>query len=76
MVFGGSEGTIDLEEAEGLILGSSESGWADNLGYALAATGDIDGDGRTELLVGAPGHEEEGVQAGAAYLFSGASLAR
>jgi hypothetical protein len=46
------------------------------LGAALAAVGDIDGDGVGDLLVGAPGEPIAAYTTGAAYVVSGASGAR
>ncbi len=44
----------------------------DHFGYAVAGPGDIDGDGTTEVLVGAPDHVVGGYSnSGAAYLYWG-----
>jgi hypothetical protein len=43
----------------------------DQAGAALAGAGDVDGDGLGDLLVGAPGHDAGGTDAGAAYLLLG-----
>lgn len=48
----------------------------DYFGAALAPAGDVNGDGRPDLLVGAPGHASQGRDTGAAYLWSGADGAR
>ncbi|MCB9916662.1 MAG: FG-GAP repeat protein [Planctomycetes bacterium] len=48
----------------------------DELGSSVALLGDVDGDGRGELLVGAPKCDAGGTNAGRAYLLSGASGAR
>lgn len=47
----------------------------DEFGAALRGVGDLDGDGRTDFLVGAPGRAGSGgsLDAGRAYLYSGAS---
>jgi hypothetical protein len=50
-----------LERIDGAMAGAG-------LGASLSAAGDVDGDGRTDLLVGAPG---EGSFSGAAYLVRG-----
>jgi hypothetical protein len=44
----------------------------DEFGYAVSTAGDLDGDGYDDFLVGAPGNDESGVQAGKVYLFFGA----
>ncbi len=44
----------------------------DGFGVSVAA-GDIDGDGRRDLVVGAPGSNAAGFQTGSAYVFLGAS---
>jgi hypothetical protein len=50
------------------------SGATDELGSALAAPGDVDGDGTPDLLVGAPkGDQVNGADCGYARLFSGAT---
>jgi cysteine-rich repeat protein len=57
------DGTVDLawggEAAE------------EGLGAAVAAAGDVNGDGRPDLIAGAPASDAEGIGAGRAYLFLG-----
>lgn len=46
----------------------------DRFGHALESIGDVNGDGRPELLVGAPLHDAFlGIDRGAAYVFDGAT---
>jgi Putative metal-binding motif/FG-GAP repeat len=45
------QGTLDLDEADGVMTGGVG---ADQAGTAVAAVGDVDGDGRDDLLIGAP----------------------
>ncbi|MEZ4235253.1 MAG: integrin alpha [Myxococcota bacterium] len=45
----------------------------DAAGEAVAGPGDTDGDGLADVLLGAPFDDTRGTEAGAAYLFSGAS---
>jgi len=42
-------------------------------GTAVAVVGAVDGDGRSDLLVGAPGHHRRGADSGAAYVVSNGS---
>ncbi len=63
-VFAGRDGST-LLVLDGLAGG-------DRFGYAVAGVGDVDGDGRGDVLVGAPGHDGGGDEAGAAFVFSGA----
>ena len=46
----------------------------ENAGNALAAGGDVDGDGLPDLVVGAPGHVRGALSTGAAYVLPGAWL--
>ena len=52
-------------------------GGADRAGASMAGAGDIDGDGKSEVLIGAPSHgvTPDRPQTGAAYLLSAADLA-
>ena len=43
----------------------------DNSGYSVSAAGDINGDGLADLLVGAPGNDAGGAQAGRSYVIFG-----
>lgn len=45
----------------------------DQFGYDCAGVGDLDGDLRGDFIVGAPGHDTAGGNAGRAYVFSGAT---
>lgn len=62
-VFSGSTGAL-LFSVRGAHAG-------DQLGFALADAGDLDGDGIDDLLVGARGDDGNGTNAGAALLISG-----
>ena len=68
LVSGPDEGERSLELAGGVWIG--EAG-GDLVGYSLAAGGDLNGDGYDDLIVGAPGHDGAGDEAGAAYVLFG-----
>jgi hypothetical protein len=57
--------SLDLEDADLKLIGE-EGG--DEAGHSVAFLGDVDGDDRADMLVGAPRHAAGGSQAGAAYL--------
>jgi len=46
----------------------------DFAGYSVASNGDFDGDGQTDLLIGAPYNDETAAEAGRVYLFSGEDI--
>ncbi len=56
---------LDLADADAILLG--EDG-GDEAGYAVAAAGDVDGDGLPDLLVGSAYQDATGSDAGVAYL--------
>ena len=59
---------LDLGLADGRHVGESRY---DMAGYGLAGGGDVDGDGLDDVVVGAPYHDDGGLDAGAAYLIYG-----
>ena len=61
-------GVRGTDSADALLVGLGEGDW---FGYSVVGAGDVDGDGRDDLLVGAPGVTRDGPDAGAAYLFAG-----
>jgi hypothetical protein len=65
-------GARRLADADARFLGASAG---DALGRTVASLGDIDGDGRADLLLGALGHDAGGADAGAAVVFLGSALA-
>ena len=65
------EPTHSLDDSTQLLHGASAS---DQLGWSVAGVGDMDGDGRDDLLMGAPLDTTAGYAAGAAYLTSGAGV--
>jgi len=71
VVFGWGPGcAAAAPRAVTLVTGGVE----DRSGFALAS-GDLDGDGRYELLVGGPNHRREGVTVGGVWLVDGRHLA-
>jgi len=61
-----------LEDADALVLYGTDNG--DHLGAAVAAAGDVDGDGLTDLLVSAPSNDDGATDAGAVYLVLGSHV--
>ncbi|MGE5692873.1 MAG: integrin alpha, partial [Candidatus Zixiibacteriota bacterium] len=63
-VFSGADGTLLFQK-------DGDSG--DRLGWSVAGAGDVNADGKTDLIVGAPQADPDGIlDAGSAYLYSGA----
>ncbi len=60
--------STSVSGAQAVILGDDSS---DALGYAVASAGDVDGDGSTDLIVGAYGDDSAASNAGSAYLILG-----
>lgn len=71
LVLGGASGSLSLSAADCKLVG--ESG-GDAAGRMLAM-GDIDGDGLSDLVIGAPGVSTRESEAGAVYVVSGSSAA-
>ncbi len=68
--FGGASGVGNTAE---LKLTASDGASSDGLGYAVASGGDVDGDGRDDVLVGAFGDDDNGSLSGSVYAWSTAS---
>lgn len=70
VLFMNADGTVKTEQkissTEGNFTGVLDDG--DGFGNSLASLGDFDGDGVTELLVGASGDDDGGTDRGAAYV--------
>ena len=71
VVLGPVTGTLDLAHADLKLVGERRGEWA---GYSVAGAGDVDADGRADILVGAFANDEGGDRAGAAYLIYGGGL--
>ncbi len=63
-----STGDISIDDRDTLI-GATDASMM--LGFALKFVGDVNGDGRDDILVGAPEARPHGTKSGAAYLFLG-----
>jgi hypothetical protein len=74
LVLGPVTGTLDLALADAKLVGEAQGDLAGNDPDGVASAGDVDGDGRDDLLVGATHNEEGGSNAGAAYLVYGGGL--
>ena len=61
-------GDTDLEDANTTLLGEGEN---DTAGWVVASAGDVNGDGRADVLVGAPRNDSTGNDSGAVYVFYG-----
>ncbi len=68
VLLGPLTGTASLSTADALLVGESAG---DAAGWAVGAAGDTDGDGTSEVLVGATGSDGGGSGAGRAYLLEG-----
>jgi len=67
--------TVDLDLVRSGVGGfkiRGESG-SDLVGQSVAAAGDVNGDGLADLLIGAPGNDAGGTDAGTAYILFGSS---
>ena len=68
VVNGPIEGEKNLGDAYARVAGVVEFG---HLGAAVDVLGDLDGDGRAELVVGAPEHDQSGEDSGTVYVLYG-----
>lgn len=71
LVLGPVSGTVPLSKAAARFYGEEPF---DEAGIGVAGAGDLDGDGRADLLIGAVFSSGGGYQAGAAYVMYGGSL--
>ena len=67
----GSEQFVGAADADYRIAGAYGSDWS---GDSVAGGGDIDGDGLSDVLIGAPQNPDGGVRAGAVYVVFGSRL--
>ena len=68
LVRGPVTGTMDLSRADAKLVGEDTR---DKAGFQVSGAGDVDADGRDDLLIGAVQEEAGGSAAGAAYLVHG-----
>ncbi len=68
---GAGGGRLDLENAAVQFLGENA---LDRMSHSITAAGDVDGDGLADVMMGAYGADEGGLDAGKAYVVLGASL--
>jgi len=71
LVRGPVSGSFDLWRADLKLVGAHAR---DLAGWAVSDAGDLDADGRADVLVGAPGNSEGAIRAGAAYVLYGSGL--
>ena len=70
-VHGPLSGAIGLASADAVFVGN---GIGQTAGTAVAAGGDLDGDGLEDALIGAPGDDTASSNAGATWLWAGFGL--
>ena len=74
VVFGKTDGTtVNLNEVTAGVGGFAINGEAafDNAGFSVSAAGDVNGDGLTDLIVGADGADPNGKDSGKSYVVFG-----
>jgi hypothetical protein len=75
LLAGPVSGTLSAGDSEGVLDGVSGSatsdGQGDELGRAVAPAGDVDGDGRNDVWIGAPGTNSSAVRGGRVHLVLG-----
>ena len=64
-------GSNQLADAVSKLQGTTSAQYA---GASASGVGDVDGDGVPDILIGAPGDKNNGAEAGAVFLMSGANL--
>ena len=68
VVQGPVTGVVSLGDSWGRAVGAADD---DGAGWAVSGDADLDADGLSEMLVGAPGESSGGTDAGAVYLLLG-----
>jgi len=67
----GAQSAIRLSDADYSFVGENDEDYA---GWSVFHAGDVDGDGLGDVLIGALGNDDAGVEAGKTYLMLGATL--
>lgn len=68
LVAGDTDGTMHLNDSMTQFVGANTGDW---LGRSVAGGSDVNGDGLDDILIGAPGDDTAGDNAGAVFLFLG-----
>ena len=71
LLYGPISGTISLDEADAALLGEAASMYA---GSAVAGAGDVNGDGLSDVLIGAHKYTSGNSEIGVAYLLFGGGM--
>ena len=73
---GSGAGAVEVVQGSGLNSIANLNGSAgDSFGESVAGSGDVDGDGVDDWIIGAPGNDENGSNAGKVLVYSGSSQA-
>jgi len=67
------EGSLKLTRSLSKEWSAQGEAGGDNFGISVASAGDVNGDGYSDVIVGASGNDEEASSAGKAYIFFGSS---
>ncbi len=70
-VYSGGPGGIDPATETKLLASDGE--FADYFGWSVSGAGDVNGDGYADVIIGAFGDDDNGTDAGAAYVFLGSA---
>ncbi len=72
IIFGSDEplSEIDISDADIIIIGENHE---DHFGCSVSSAGDFNGDGTTDIIVGARGNDSSGSNSGCAYIFYGST---
>ena len=71
LILGYASGTSSLSSADARLTAEGVSSGNDKVGYSLSDAGDVDSDGRDDILIGAYAEDSGGKEAGTSYLLMG-----